>query len=813
MPVLSHWLRLAAMTTAAGVASTIAVASQPLADVTIVDPQGSVVVGARITERCPGRKQRRTRTASGGQAALSADLECELSVRATGFATWHGLTAGIPGDRTITLQVAPVEQHVEVTAPAVRQSWAPLASVELRGDDLRRFGSNAALALKYAKARAGASFREDRVFIDGLPADAVPHVSAIESLSINADPFSVLFTDSDYNVIEVTSAAPDRKWLWTAEVLPPALGLRNPLAPHLHTRQATSHVGIGGPIARTPLTFSLSAMRHRVDEERPLLESSGAPGIGIPSRARGQAVSAGIVGAWRGGVTARLAAHSAQSNSDAVDAGGFVLLEAASSSTNSSRDIRLVVDVQRGGFRHSSAIAYANATSTLRAETDGIGVMVPELTTAGGAAVRALALARRSWTVSSVARTPYWLAGATIAAERTSEDLTPNPFGQLSFGSAAAYEQARRGLATAVWTRMLVPSRLTLRSISAAAFGEREWRLSLRTAVRAGLRFDLQSRDTMAVSPRVSAQTRIGRATVTSSVGLFRQNWSNEVWMQARRFDRARAPRVISDVLLADELDPGDGERLTAAVDGSFTRPLTIMVRQSAEATAGFTRGGLEYTWTEGLRRAGSVRRRTVDGWVDLLESTRRLRRHQVHARLEFVRGAASVVGHYQWVFSHDNTEGPFTFPERQTALLNAEWSRSTGVAPHQAGVVLTLPTMRGVAAGAMFTARSAAPFDIRTGLDLDGTRLFLDRGGQRRNAHRGPSYQSLDAYAQRRVQFPKLKWRGAPLALLPSVTGENLLSARNYLTLGSIQNSRYSGRPIAAGPGRTLRFLVRVTK
>ena len=779
----------------------------------VIDPVDAAVPGAEVTLVCEGRGQPfRTTTSPTGVAWLPVGQDCELTVRAAGFAPWRGsLTEAWP-QGSVRLSVAPLEERVVVNALTEPMLWAPLTSARITQNDLALLGWDPALALRYAKARAGATLGADQVYVDGLPAAGLPPPTAIAELAVNPDPFSVLYSESDRNVIEIVSAMPDRTFRWGGGLLPRTVGARNPLAPEMRSERRNGHLSTSGPVPWTPMTFAVDVNRVASLEERPVFVSPGEP----PERglAEGSAHSAAVVlvGHWHERLKTRLSVLSTRGTDSAVDVGGFVQPEAATGSTLASDELRLFVDAGKR-LRYRSGLLYGASNAEFKARSRGVGLVVLDTVTAGGAPLGAMRLARRNWLWNNTL-TPAdasWTLGWSVASERCDEQLDPNPAGQVTFGSLEEYGAAIQGGTGAVWMRMTGTVRQSQRLTTSAAFAEKAWRMP-GAALRAGLRLDYQTGDGLAASPRLSGQVTLRDFTVQSGVGLFRENWSNDVLMQARRFESTSAEWLVSDGPLQDRAGDSEVERVHTVIAGNFHRPLSLVARHGVVFRRSWLMVGLEHTWTAGRTRPGSRRLAVVNGWVDRLESSRRLRRHQLHALLEFGFAGATVLTHYEWVVSHDDGDGPFSFPARQDDLAS-EWARSAGMAPHQLSMVGQMPPVAGVSIGAILTVRSRAPLDSRSGTDAEGTRLYTDRGDLRRNAGQGPGFQSLDLFAHRRVQLPYVKPRGTPTFVDVTVSADNLIGAANYETVGAVLPSPYFGYPVAAQPGRTLRVGVRLAR
>lgn len=109
----------------------------------------------------------------------------------------------------------------------------------------------------------------------------------------------------------------------------------------------------------------------------------------------------------------------------------------------------------------------------------------------------------------------------------------------------------------------------------------------------------------------------------------------------------------------------------------------------------------------------------------------------------------------YEWIRSKDDTDGPFSFPEKQDDL-KAEWARSSGVAPHNVtlGGYFKLPAS--IFLTATDTWHGSAPFNITLAQDLANNGPFNNRGGAPRNSGNGPSFNSLSTYASKRAPLPK---------------------------------------------------------
>jgi hypothetical protein len=118
-----------------------------------------------------------------------------------------------------------------------------------------------------------------------------------------------------------------------------------------------------------------------------------------------------------------------------------------------------------------------------------------------------------------------------------------------------------------------------------------------------------------------------------------------------------------------------------------------------------------------------------MDGWVDVIESNRSAARHQVKARIGYVHNGKSVTAQYEFLRAFDDTDGPFSYPERQ-GQFGSEWARTSGLAPHAVTVASMLTFPRQIVAAITDTWQGVAPYDITSGFDSDRNGIFNERGG-----------------------------------------------------------------------------------
>ncbi len=775
-------------------------------------------------------------------ANAAVQLDGESTSRFTDQAGWfayHGLSAGehtiairsigyaplavaitIPNGATVArvLQLTPAPvplSGIVIVADSLR--WTPLASARLGAGAFALTGRDPEQLVRLAKALAGTTLSENRLYVDGLPAGRLP-ATPIAEVTINRDPFSVLYSESDQNIIEVTSANSDRMFRWNAGYTSRPYGGSNPLAPSLRARRTFADGVVSGPVPFTALEFSSSAAFVGISEDRPVFGSSesGATQIDVAhSHARSRTVTTALAGSWRAGGRARLSVTTLRAHDSGAEAGGFVQWDSPAAHSLSSRDVRLIVETLVGRYRYSTGVAYTAGRNLFVANPAAPALTVLETLVKGGAPFEQMTMNNTEWRWHNSVAVPKSsaLVGWSVGQSSDAEMLVANAQGQLFFGTPAEYGRWLAGQPAGIWVGTRGDVAQSIKSTTAAVFGERTWHPAGVLNLRAGLRADFQSGDGVLLSPRVSLSAAHGRATGHAGIGVFRQNLINSVLLESTRYrSDGGSQRVLTDQVGDVGAVAPDAKALFSEIGPGFGRPGAVVLRYGVSLRGAHISYGAEHSWTAGFSRAGSRRLAHPIGWVDRLESSRRLRRQQVHARITYAAHAASVSAHYEWVASHDDSDGPFSFPERQDAVA-AEWARSAGVAPHNISIVAALRSLFGAEAAVVFGARSQAPVNLRTGLDVEGTGLYSDRGGRRRNDAMRPGFRSLDLYAHRIFRIPLLDPGRQTPAFDVSLYAENVLGTRNYLAVGSSLASPFLGRAVAALPGRSARLSFRLVQ
>ena len=154
---------------------------------------------------------------------------------------------------------------------------------------------------------------------------------------------------------------------------------------------------------------------------------------------------------------------------------------------------------------------------------------------------------------------------------------------------------------------------------------------------------------------------------------------------------------------------------------------------------------------------------------------------------------------------TYNNAPGITFFPANSYAP-NADWSRSNNDQRHKFDMLASLEAGRWFNFGTALSAYSGKPVNVTTGSDENGDGLPLDRpAGVPRNSMHGPSFIAFDLNAGH--DFPLTKeGRKGPLASL-TVNSFNVLNHPNYTTYIGVVGSPFFGRAVEAQPPRRMQL------
>jgi hypothetical protein len=404
-----------------------------------------------------------------------------------------------------------------------------------------------------------------------------------------------------------------------------------------------------------------------------------------------------------------------------------------------------------------------------------------------------------------------WSVGATISRRGDVEDIIPNSFGHIYFDNLGDYIlSATTGADTGTGMITQGQGKVQFASYTAAPFVEAEILRRSKVVVRGGIRADAQTVGGVLFSPRLSAVTILNRFVLRGGSGMFAQNWGNDIFLRVLENDGNHLQRFLIANSSLSDLEAGAAtlqSGIASRIAPDLTPTRDWMSKVSLEHPFEKFLPGVEYTWTEGTRLLGSQRLSVPIGWMDMLESNRAQRKHQIHFRTQYKIRGQSLTAHYEWIHARDDTDGPFSFPARQDDI-SGEWGPSSGIAPHNLSLVANLRFGKALSVVLVDGWHSPLPLNITSGLDPEGNGLYTDRAGLPRNSGRGPSYNSTQFFAHRRSAVPIL-FSGPKHKMYADLGVQvlNLFGDKDYVSMGSVIGSPLFMQPLAAAPGRSVRF------
>ena len=467
-------------------------------------------------------------------------------------------------------------------------------STSLSRDQLRHLGNDTDAYIRYAKAVAGTSLRQDDIYVDGLPAISLPPAARIARIEVNGDPFSVEYSTSGRNRIHITTQPPDRQLRLNAGGSSLGAGGGNHLAPGLSSHSRALKLSVSGPVPRSPLAFSLAGSATSFEDRQPIL-AVGEPDESSTSAPTGTDVASisGQLHYGVGGARATLAVRVSSMDSANGSVGGLTLAEAGHRIKVDTQEFRLSAERAsprvrvRGGFVVDRTISSLDANSRLP------GVTVLGSFNRGGAAITAAQATRTDLTAKGVieSRTGRaWRVGASLTRTAAEEFEEPNALGVTQFGNSASYQAALEGPAAATWTADRGSE--TVHSTTWIASPFAEIHLLRRTSffVKAGLRADVQRGAGVALSPRLFAAGSLKGFLVRGGAGLFVENLTNELFIQALKGDGLHRQRFLATrVSLVDPDQPvAFGSRpVVVRLAPDLARPRDLVGQISIERRVG----------------------------------------------------------------------------------------------------------------------------------------------------------------------------------------------------------------------------------
>jgi hypothetical protein len=329
-------------------------------------------------------------------------------------------------------------------------------------------------------------------------------------------------------------------------------------------------------------------------------------------------------------------------------------------------------------------------------------------------------------------------------------DENSNYLGTYTFASLAEFDAGR----PLSFTRRTGDPTIQYRNFQFGAYVQDDYRISRSVLVSYGVRYEAQTLldDQLNFQPRASvawSPMKSGRTTVRANWGVFNDWLGTSTYEQTLRFDGFRQQEI--NMLNPSYPNPGEGGTIPPTnryflSDGLILpESMSLGVGVDQAFTQAF-RVTTTYTYRRGSRvLRGNNLNPLIDGtrpdpqFTNVIEvvGDADARLHQFGLNFSYVNLAwrnAFLHGSYTISSSESNTTGAFSPPP--TGDLSTEWGQ---LAPrHRFGGMISLQPIRNLTVSANARAQSGMPYNITTGFDENGDGLFTDRPeGVERNSAR----------------------------------------------------------------------------
>jgi hypothetical protein len=815
---------------------------------TVQDQSGGAFLGAQVDLLKNGEQQRSVTTDASGEFRFERVLSGNYDVRthADGFKTdisKINVRTSSPGHLRIVLPIESLNQQITVSGDTPEVSTDPsenkdVAAVDRQAlDDLPIFDQDVVATMSRFLDTSSLGTNGVTVIVDGMQAASALSASAIQSVTINNNPYSAEYNRPGRARIEITTKPGSSEYHGTMNVVfrDARFNARDPFATVKPQEQRRIFEGsLLGPIGDGKTTSFMFTGNRQEDDNQTIVFAVGPGGAihqNVSAPQRNTEFSLELNRQHSPQTTYSIRFHYRNLNIQNQGVGGVNLPEVATDFHDREDQIFYT---QKTAF--SSAVVHQFRILVARQHTPttsvqrGPKIIVLDSFTGGGAQADRLQTENHlilddivSWTQGK----HTFRSGFNIPdLSRRGLDDNTNSAGTFSFSSLQDYlngrpfsflQQSGNGHVV-FWERLF------------GTFFQDEYQLRANLQVTAGLRYDWHSHfhDTNNVQPRLSFAYAPGasRKTVIRGGGGFFYDRTGPVPIfDLLRYDGAHLRRFLITnptypfpFASSSTVQPTTLVRLDPNVRVPYTLQNSISVEQQLQRSATLT---VSYFRTSG----GLFRSRDINAPLPPFYAARPdpslnvLRQIEASARqvtnsLEIsFRGNVTryFTGMAQYTLgeAHNNSSGIASFPANNYDL-SGEWARSDSDQRHRFNLLGTFKAARAVNLGVALQAESGRPYTVTTGRDDNDDGLALDRPtGVRRNTLEGPGYLGLDLRLSKDFVLEASKKDKSP-KITAALDAFNVINRVNYSGYIGNLSSPFFGHAIASQPARRLQLSMR---
>jgi Carboxypeptidase regulatory-like domain len=762
----------------------------------VTDESGGRIVGASVTLTDERGGKKSTSTNHEGHYRLAADArdKTTLTIEAAGFAP-ERRTITLTGSTTVDVELrVAISERVDVHGGLVRVSLDSdqnLSGIRLSGKALEALPDDPESllhALRLLASSAGTRLDMVSFYLDGMPlTQRLPPKDVIQSIRINANPFSAEFAEPGAGRVEILTKPASEHYHGNGrfDFNDSRLDGRNVFEPTRASYQSRTYEGyVGGPILRDRWGFLVYGGRWDQDDNVVVNATPLDPvflqpqplrlNVTAPSRTTSYSLRSDV----RVTQNHTFALEYAQNDQTERNAGlqsGFDLPERAYVGQSKEKTSSLwltsvfgtAVNELRARASHNQIVDRAMTTTPaiLVLEAFNAGgnqdMLFRENTTNRARVVDVFTLSRPTHTIrvggqAEVVRLDQIDRANFNGTFIFGSDVVRDRFGNAVPGGTAisGLERYRlmlagaRGYRPSQFSIVLGDPAISFSVVEGAGFAQDDWRPASRLTVSYGIRHEFQQQSTrrMQFAPRGGlawAATADGSSAVRAGVGLFYTQIPHLLFSDALRLDGRHGQQFIVDQPQffpnVPNVLPGTPNLTTTIRTQSpeLTFPSMLVTTVSYDRQIGGSLfGSVGYSWRRGtnLLRTRNIGVAAVPGLtvptnaLNLqFESTGRSSAHDVNATLSGTIGPQlTVFGSYGWTRAFQDTDDLYSAPA-DSRNLAVEW----GVAPvprHRASVGGSITLPDDYAVYPFVTWASALPFNITTGYDTNFDSVFTDR-------------------------------------------------------------------------------------
>lgn len=756
----------------------------------VLDPAGSVVVGATVTIIAGPGMERNATTNDAGVYSFNGLMPGKYTVRATapGFAVYENKEVDVVANARETLDinlVIEVKEDVTVDPGVNRVSLDPdnnATGLVLRGQDLDALSDDPDQLAEDLRSIAGVMGPGGaQFFVDGFSGGRLPPKSSIREVRINQNPFSAEHDTLGFGRIEIFTKPGTDKLHGQAFMAfsDESLNARNPFAPERVPYQVRQY---GGNVTGS---FKKRASYFIDVEKRDIDENAVVNALGLDSSLNVVPISEAIVAPQRRtNFSARFDLQLSRNNTlvarygmlhDNLDnqaVGGFALPSQGLNTTLTEHTLQLTeTAVLSPSLLNETRFQFIHSAVERRGDSSQPALEVRGAFIGGGSRVGLATNNANRYELHNLttwARETHNMKFGGRLRISSIDDTARQVFnGLYVFSSLAQYQQVLSGvpLATpAQFARGAGTPLSKVNRVDVGAFVQDDWRIHPTFTFSYGLRFESQTnvRDKVDFAPRlgfawapgVSAKTSRPTTVIRGGIGLFYLRFAEDLTLQSERFDGLTQQQVIVNRPVFFPLVPPVESLTTSApqtiwrVADDYKSPAIIDMALSLEQQLPLrTTFGVTYlhqidrhlvrsrainapipgTFVPGLPGSG-VRPFGDETNIFLLESSGIATGDVLLFSIRSqMHRRFSIFSLIRLYREKSNAEGPYDFPSNSYDI-SPEYARTINSLGPSAFIGSSIVLPWGITFNPLIRAASGPRFNVITGRDTNGDTVFTER-------------------------------------------------------------------------------------